>query len=90
MVHINVTKNRKPLIIPLNADIKKILQEYLKYRKGEANDYLFCNVYSAVTVETRLLLDVFNNIYRLIMVLLTTFFAYDSAKAQLKKTNLTK
>ena len=48
------------------------------------------SVYSAVTVETRLLLDVFNNIYRLIMVLLTTFFAYDSAKMQLKKTNLTK
>ena len=48
------------------------------------------SVYSAVTVETRLLLDVFNNIYRLMMVFLATFFAYDSAKAQLKKTNLTK
>ena len=48
------------------------------------------SIYSAVTVETRLLLDVFNNIYRLIMVFLSTFFAYDSAKAQLKKTNLSK
>jgi len=45
VVHINVTKNRKPLIIPLNSDIKKILQEYMKYRKGNAEDYLFCNVY---------------------------------------------
>lgn len=45
VVHINVTKNRKPLIIPLNSDIKKILQEYMKYRKGTAEDYLFCNVF---------------------------------------------
>ena len=52
VVHINVTKNRKPLIIPLNADIKKILQEYLKYRKGEANDYLFCNVYGKQLVRS--------------------------------------
>ena len=35
VVYINVTKNRKPLIIPLNSDIRRILQEYLKYRKGE-------------------------------------------------------
>ena len=45
VVYINVTKNRKPLIIPLNSDIQKILQEYLKYRKGEAEEYLFCNVF---------------------------------------------
>lgn len=45
VVHVNVTKSRKPLIIPLNADIKKILQEYLKYRKGGADDFLFCNLY---------------------------------------------
>ena len=36
------------------------------------------------------LLDTFNSLYRLTMVFLFTFFAYDSAKAQLKKTNLTK
>lgn len=45
VVYINVTKNRKPLIIPLNSDIRRILQEYLKYRKGEIDDYLFCNVF---------------------------------------------
>ena len=45
VVHVNVTKSRKPLIIPLNADIKKILQEYLKYRKGGADDFLFCNLF---------------------------------------------
>ena len=37
-----------------------------------------------------LMLVIFYNLYRLAMVFLTTFFAYDSAKAQLKKTNLTK
>ena len=35
-------------------------------------------------------LSVLNNIRRGIMIFLFTFFAYDSAKAQLKKTNLTK
>lgn len=45
LVHINVTKNRKPLIIPLNQDIVRILNEYLKYRKGDADEYLFCNIY---------------------------------------------
>ena len=45
VVHINVTKNRKPLIIPMNADLKKILAEFLRYRKGSAEDYLFCNVF---------------------------------------------
>ena len=35
-------------------------------------------------------LVLFNNAYRITMIFLFTFFAYDSAKAQLKKTNLTK
>lgn len=45
MVHINTTKNRKSLIIPLNEDIVKILREYLKYRGGAPDDWLFCSVY---------------------------------------------
>lgn len=36
---------RKPLIIPLNEDIVKILKEYLQYRGGVAEDWLFCSVY---------------------------------------------
>ncbi len=52
VVYVNVTKNRKPLIIPLNADIKKILKEYLKYRKGLDEDYLFCNVYGKQLVRS--------------------------------------
>ncbi len=46
VIHVNVTKNRKPLIIPMNRDIQKILKEYLKYRQSsDDNDYLFCNEY---------------------------------------------
>ena len=37
-----------------------------------------------------LMLIAFNNLYRITMVFLFTFFAYDSAKAQLKKANLGK
>ena len=35
-------------------------------------------------------LIIFYNLYRLAMVFMATFFAYDSAKHQLKKNNLTK
>lgn len=52
VVYVNVTKSRKPLIIPLNADIKRILQEYLKYRKGTEEEYLFCNVYGKQLVRS--------------------------------------
>ena len=45
-------------------------------------------VASVATVEIGLLL--LNNLHRIIMIFLFTCFAYDSAKAQLKKTNLTK
>lgn len=45
VVHIGMTKNRKPLIIPLNADIVQILREYIKYRGGMPDDWLFCSIY---------------------------------------------
>lgn len=45
IVYVNVTKNRKPLIIPLNEDIVKVLREYLKYRGGSPDDWLFCSTY---------------------------------------------
>ena len=45
-IHINVTKNRKPLLIPMNDDIKRVLQEYIRYRQSnDLDDYLFCNEY---------------------------------------------
>jgi integrase/recombinase XerD len=46
VVYVNVTKNRKPLIVPLNLTMTSILEEYLKHRQHKSkDDYLFCNVY---------------------------------------------
>ena len=46
VVHINVTKNRKPLIVPISQTMANIIKEYLKYRQhNSAEDYLFCNVF---------------------------------------------
>jgi integrase/recombinase XerD len=38
-------KNRRQYIIPLSLRLEKILLEYLIYRKGEPDNYLFCNRY---------------------------------------------
>jgi hypothetical protein len=38
----------------------------------------------------QVILLIFNNVYRIVMIFLFTFFAYDSAKAQLKKGDFTK
>ena len=43
-----------------------------------------------ILLKKQNMLLIFNNIYRIIMVFLFTFFAYDSAKMQLKKTDLSK
>ncbi|MBU3215834.1 site-specific integrase [Clostridium estertheticum] len=47
VVYINITKNRNPLIIPLNATIIKILKGYLKIRQYKSTEeYLFCTAYN--------------------------------------------
>lgn len=54
-IHVNVTKSRKPILIPMNRDIEKILQEYMKYRQADdAEDYLFCNEYGYKLVKSTL------------------------------------
>lgn len=46
VVYVNVTKNRKPLVVPINQTMANILKEYLSYRQANsAEDYLFCNVF---------------------------------------------
>lgn len=45
IIYVNTTKNRKPLIVPLNEDVVKVLEEYLHYRGGKSDDWLFCNIY---------------------------------------------
>lgn len=53
VVYVNVTKNRKPLIIPLNQTMVNILREYLKYRNHKSDDdYLFCNVFGQQLVKS--------------------------------------
>lgn len=42
---IRKTKNKKQQIIPMSAELKNVLQEYMRYRKGEPDDFLFCNSY---------------------------------------------
>lgn len=43
LIHVNQTKNRKAQIIPMSETLCKILREYLRYRKGTDDDYVFCN-----------------------------------------------
>lgn len=46
VVHVNVTKNRKTLIVPFNRTLANILREFLKYRQHKSDDdFLFCNVF---------------------------------------------
>ena len=53
VVYVNVTKNRKPLIVPLNQTMVNILSEYLKYRQHMKNDdFLFCNVFGQQLVKS--------------------------------------
>lgn len=53
VVYVNVTKNRKPLIVPLNQTMVNILLDYLKYRHHKTDEeYLFCNVFGQQLVKS--------------------------------------
>lgn len=53
VVNITTTKNRKPLIIPLNNSLNAIMIEFLKYRQYKsADDYLFCNAHGQQLVKS--------------------------------------
>lgn len=53
VIYINVTKNRKPLIVPINRTMLTILKEFLTYRQHNSNDdYLFCNVFGQQLVKS--------------------------------------
>lgn len=46
VISIKVTKNRKPLLIPITNTLLNILKEFLKHRQAQNDDaYLFCNAY---------------------------------------------
>lgn len=42
IVKLTNTKNRKQTLLPLSNSIIEVLKEYLKFRKGKDEDYLFC------------------------------------------------
>jgi len=42
-IALRTVKNKKPQIIPLTPVLEKVLCEYLGYRQGKQDDYLFCN-----------------------------------------------
>ncbi|HCJ59009.1 MAG TPA: integrase [Clostridiaceae bacterium] len=44
LLQLKKVKNKKQYIIPMSTSLAKILQEYLMYRKGKSEDYLFCTV----------------------------------------------
>lgn len=53
VVYVNVTKNRKPLIVPINLTMANILSEFLKHRQHQTLDeYLFCNAYGQQLVKS--------------------------------------
>lgn len=45
LIQLNHTKNRTSQLIPLSQALASVLKEYLKYRRGTAKDYVFCNTY---------------------------------------------
>lgn len=45
LVTLGKTKNKKQQIIPMSKTLVQVLMEYLQYRSGEPDDYLFCSAY---------------------------------------------
>jgi integrase/recombinase XerD len=44
-IKLQAVKNKRPYTIPLSVFLEKALREYLTYRKGNPEDYLFCTAY---------------------------------------------
>lgn len=54
LVKLATTKAKKQQIIPLSNTLCKILSEYIKHRKGELDDYLFCTWWGGQMLPTGL------------------------------------
>jgi integrase/recombinase XerD len=44
-IKLKITKNKKAYAIPLSGKLESVLREYLLYRKGQPDDFLFCTEY---------------------------------------------
>jgi integrase/recombinase XerD len=56
-ISLRAVKNKKHYTIPLSGFLEKVLREYLTYRKGSAEDFVFCNSFGQ-----QLTLDGFNTV----------------------------
>jgi len=54
VVYLRHTKNKRVQIIPLCSIMRDILREYMRKRKGEGEDYLFCTEYGEQFTEAGL------------------------------------
>ena len=54
-VLVEKTKNKRQQLIPLSKTLAKVLQEYITYRKGTPEDYLFCSVSGEQLARTGLI-----------------------------------
>lgn len=45
IIILRVVKNKKQMYIPMSLKLKEILEEYLLYREGQPNEYLFTDKY---------------------------------------------
>ncbi|MBE7055835.1 MAG: site-specific integrase [Ruminococcaceae bacterium] len=53
LIYVSVTKNRKPLLVPINKTMGNILSEFMRYRQYKtSDDYLFCNVFGQQLVKS--------------------------------------
>ncbi|MDR1687168.1 MAG: tyrosine-type recombinase/integrase [Clostridiales bacterium] len=81
IIHLKKTKNRKEQIIPLSSNLDKILREYLRYRKGGADDYLFCNTAGERLTESALRVSIRHyNLKRGVMKTSVHLFRHTFAK----------
>jgi len=53
-IHLRKTKTRTAYTIPLSSALEKVLIEYMQYRKGKSDDYLFCNKFGDKLQESSL------------------------------------
>ena len=57
-IHLTRTKNRREQLIPMSRTLRSVLKEYLKYREGEMDDWLFCTVNGERMTENTLKLAI--------------------------------
>ena len=53
-IHLRKVKTRRAYTIPLSTALEKVLLEYMQYRKGDEDDYLFCNRFGDKLQESSL------------------------------------